>query len=289
MPAHHKICLALTPANLKLAEADIKQYSIDHEPISWVVGHLLLSHQCVRDVSGFSHPTRTADKGIEHIEEALKVTTEKDHRSGFVAAQWGLARLYPKRVAGNRTENLTKALACAETALRVCNNTPTPVAFVAKLYELIGSIYADHEFAPSNSRAANQDLAIRNYLASLERSSMYADNGEWANRQMNVGLIYYNRKNGKRRSNSKVAVKHLVEALKVFTKSKHRNAWAMTHQHLGLSYWQLVQIPVRMPAKLSKEKFVERFEQLSTLVEKCIASCTNTMQVFTPTCHPEGW
>jgi hypothetical protein len=278
---------AMTP--LQRAKADIKQYSIDHEPIRWADGHLLLSHQCVREVSVFYHPTRTADKGIEHIEEALKVYTEKDHRSGFVAAQWGLARLYPKRVAGNRTENLAKALACAETSLRLSDDPSCPRSFVAEVYELIGSIYADHEFAPSNSRAANQDLAIRNYLASLQRSSIHDDNGEWANTQMQVGLLYYHRQNGKRRSNLKVAVKHLVEALKVFTKSKHPDEWATSHQHLGLSYWQIVQIPVRMPATLSQEKCVERFEQLSTLVEKCIASCTNTMQVFTPTCHPEGW
>jgi hypothetical protein len=229
-----------TPEMLKSAKAYIKQYSPDHDAMRWALSHMALSLQCIFDeVVGSSGPTRAADKGIEHMKEALKEITEEHPMFG--TAQLGLARLYPKRVSGNRTANLTKALACAETALRDYENPcwPCPVHAVAEVYAIIGSIYADADFESSDSRAANDDLAIRHYLASLQRSSMYDDNDYWVDAQMKVGRIYFTRKNGKRRSNLKVAIKHLVEALKVFTKSKNLNKWANTHKCLAMSYNEL--------------------------------------------------
>jgi tetratricopeptide (TPR) repeat protein len=273
---------ALAPANLKRAKADIKQYSIDHEPIRWANGHLTLAHQCIVEIFVSSGPTRAADKGIEHMEEALKVITEENDAPVYATVQSGLAGLYRKRVAGNRTENLTKALAFAETALRVCQHPSCPPASVAEVHEVIGSIYEDDDFASSNSRAANDDLAIRHYLASLKRSSMYDDNYNWADRHMKVGLSYYERKNGKRRSNLKVAIKHFVEALKVFTKSKHPDKWARIHEHLALSYGLLFTNFVTVSVE-------ELTEEESAMLEKCIASCTNALQVFTPTYGPASW
>jgi tetratricopeptide (TPR) repeat protein len=267
------------------AKMEIKQYSTDHNPIRWSQAHMYLSEQYVRDVFASSGPTRAADKGIEHIEEALKVITEESDAPHFAKAHNGLAHLYPQRVAGNRTENLTKALACAETSLRVCNKNPLcPLHAVADLHEIIGYIFAHDNFESSNSRAANDDLAIRHYLASLERSSMYDDNDEWAHRQRKIGLRYYKRTNGKRRSNLKVAIKHWLEALKVFTKSEHRNDWAKTHKYLAMSYGQL--IPLGSLTEMSKER---NAEEQSRLVEKIIASSTNALQVFTPTYDPTAW
>jgi tetratricopeptide (TPR) repeat protein len=277
---------AMTP--LERAKADIQQYSVDHEPTRWADGHRFLSQQCALKVIESSGPTRAADKAIEHIEEALKVITEKHDAESFAVAQFQLARMYPKRVAGNLTENLTKALSCAETALRVSKHPSCPPSFVGHLYAIIGSIYASEDFESSNSRAANQDLAIRHYLASLQRSSMHDNNESWADRQMKVGVIYYERTNGKRHSNAKVAIKHLVEALKVFTKSKHCDKWANIHEYLALSYAVLCSTADRAAslAKMSKEEFAE---QKSALLEKCIASCTNALQVFTPTYGLTSW
>jgi tetratricopeptide (TPR) repeat protein len=288
MSTHHQQNPTNSPADLKRAMADIKQYSVDHEPTRWAYGHSLVSQQYLLEVHRSSRPTRAADKAIKHIEEALKVFTEKNHAPDFAAAQYDLARLYRQRVAGNCTENLTKALACAKTALRVCKHASCPFPDVARLYELIGVIYADHDFESSNSRAANDDLAIRHYLASLERSSMNDDSGNWAYRHMRVGLIYHKGKNGKRRSNSKVAIKHLVEASKVFTKSKDRNDWATTHQCLALSYWQLINSAdyAASLAIMSKEEYTE---QMSTLVEKCIASSTDALQVLSTTYDAPTW
>jgi hypothetical protein len=282
----------MTPANLKRAMADVKKYSIDHEPIRWAEGHMLVSHQYLNEVLKSSGPTRAADKGIEHIEDSLKVITEENYTESFAMAQWKLAKLYPQRVAGNRTENLTKALACAKTALRLMTNSP-PV-FVAETYAIIGSIYADDDFESSDSRSANQDLAIRHYLASLQRESMCDDNDDdWsATRQLQVGLVYFNRKNGKLRSNMKVAIKHLVEASKVLTKSKHRDDWAKTHQTLALAYRQLINpAEEALMISLAKTKMSQeaRVEELSTLVEKCIASCTNALQVFSTTNFAPAW
>jgi hypothetical protein len=272
-----------TRARLKRAKMDIKQYSIDHQPIRWADGHFFLSQQCVLKVLNSSGPTPAADKGIEHIEEALKVYTETNGPPRFAEAQGRLAFMYRKRVAGNRTENLTKALACAETALRVSKHHPScPLVFVVNLHEIIGSIYADGDFESSSSRAANEDLAIRHYLACLERTSMYHDSDAWAHTQMKVGLTYHMRKNGKRRSNLKVAIKHLVEALKVFTKSKHLHKWATTHQVLALSYGLLFNTADRAAslAKMSEEEFAEK---QSTLEEKWIASSKNAIEVYDPT------
>jgi hypothetical protein len=288
MSTHHQICPVPTPANLKRAIADIKQYSIDHEPIRWADGHILVAQQYLVDVIGSSGPTRAADKGIEHIEEALKVFTEKNHGPSFTVAQCDLARLYRQRVSGNRTENLTKALACAETAFRASTDPSCPLSFVAEMYAIIGSIYADHDFQSSDSRATNDDLAIRHYLASLQRSSIDDDNDNWAYRQMKVGRIYHMRKNGNRRSNVKVAIKHFVEALKVITKSKHRDDWAKTHQCLALSYAVLINTADRAAslAKMSEEEFNK---VQSALVEKCIASCKDALQVYSTTDDAPAW
>jgi tetratricopeptide (TPR) repeat protein len=288
MPTHHSFCGPLTPANLKRAKADIKQYSINHEPTRWADGHILVAQQYLAEVVGSSGPTRAAEKGIEHIEEALKVITEETRPPSFAVAQCGLARMYCKRVSGNRTNNLTKALACAKAALRVSKNSCSPLVFAAEVYATIGSIYADLDFESSNSPASNEDLAIRHYLASLQRSSMQDDNDNWVTTQLNVGMIYFRRQNGNERSNMKVAIKHFVEALKVLTKSKHRKDWARTHQCLALSYWQLISsadLDISL-TKMSKEEFIEA---MSPLVEKCIASCKDALQVFSTTNEGPDW
>jgi tetratricopeptide (TPR) repeat protein len=271
-----------TPESLKHAKADIKKYSIDHEPIRWAQGHILVSQQHVLDLCGSSGPIRAADKGIEHIEEALKVITEENHAPNFATVQWYLARLYPQRVAGNRTENLSKALACAETALRISKDPSCPPCCVAELHAIIGSLYANIHFELSSSRAANDDLAIRHYLASLQDSSMNDGNYNWADRHMKVG------QNGKPRSNVKVAIKHSAGALKVFTKSINRDDWAKTHKYLALSYDLLFNTADRTAslAKMSEEEFAEK---QSTLVEKWIASLKNALQVYTPTYRPTSW
>jgi tetratricopeptide (TPR) repeat protein len=282
--------LPMTPANLKRAKADIKQCSIDHEPIRWAEAHMFLSHQYLVELSESSGPTRAADKGIEHIEEALKVLTEQECAPIFARAQYGLARLYRQRVSGNRTENLDKALACAKTGLRVCKRHPScPLSTVADLYALIGSIYQNGDFGSSDSRAANDDLAIRHFLAALQRSSMYDDDSvEWANRQVKVGMIYNDRKNGDRHSNLKIAIKHWLEALKVLTKSKHRDEWAHAHNCLAMAYWQLISTADRAAslAKMPEEQFAE---EQSALMEKCIASSTNALQVYSTTNDALTW
>jgi tetratricopeptide (TPR) repeat protein len=278
MPTPNPICSPLTPENLKRAKADIKQYSIAHEPARWADCHMLLAQQCDDQVMRSAGPTRAADKAIEHIEEALKVITEGNNARSFLIAQYLLARMYTKRVSGNRTGNLTKALACVETSLRVFEHLSLPQAGAAILHEIFGSIYADHDFQSSNSRAANDDLAIRHYLASLERSSVH--DGKWASTQLDIGLLYFKRTNGKFRSNVKVALKHWFEALKVFTKSTHRDKWAKTHQHLALLYAQ--QIHFAGLTKVSDEEFAK-------LVQKCIASSTNALQVYTPTSNAMAW
>jgi tetratricopeptide (TPR) repeat protein len=275
----------VAPATLKLAKADIKRYSQDHEPIRWADGHMTLSQHYLLDILRSSGPTRAADKAIEHIEEALKVIPEDNHQR-FVACQAALARMHPKRVAGNRTENLARAYAAAKTALRVCKNTDwsCPIDVVAELHKLIGAIYADGDFVSINSRAANEDLAIRHYLASLQRSSMHDANGDWVTTQLAVGWIYARRTNGKRHSNLKVAIKHLSEALKVYTKSTQRDKWAKTQEQLAMLNGQLIQIG--RSAETSEEAYAE---EISELAEKWIVSCKNALQVFTPTYGPKSW
>jgi hypothetical protein len=283
---HHQV--GLTPAKLKLAEADIKQYSVDHEPNRWSQAHFLLAQKYCLEVGESSGPTRAADKGIEHMEEAFKVLNEKSKPQSFAVAQSGLAGLYLQRVAGTRTENLTKALAAAKTAVRVCKHASFSFPDVALLHDSIGNMYADDDFESSNSRAASDDLAIRHYLASLQRSSMNDDNVHWANKHMKIGVIYKKRKNGEPRSNLKVAIKHWLEGLKVFTKSKHRKDWATAHEYLATSYGQLINSAdyAASLAIMSKEAFTE---EMSTLVEKCIASCNNALQVYSTTHGPGNW
>jgi tetratricopeptide (TPR) repeat protein len=278
----------VTPASLQRAEADIKQYSIDQEPIRWSGAHLLLSQKYAAEAVASSGPTQAADKGIKHIGEALKVITEENNPQSFIMAQFGLVCMYLRRAAGNRAENLTKALVAAKSALRVYKDPLCPNNFVAELYALIGRIYADVGFEPSSSRAANEDLAIRHYLASLQRCPMDVDSGNWAERQLKVGKIYNERKNGDRRSNMKVAIKHWLEALKVFTKSQHRDDWAKTHYYLGLSYEELLRTSAQAAkfATMPDEKFAM---EMSNLVEKSIASCTNALQVYSTTNDPASW
>jgi hypothetical protein len=293
MSTPHAVRNAPTPAAvLKGAEADVKQCSKDHEPMRWAAAHMVLSRQCMFEVVYSSGPTRTADKGIEHMLEALKVVTEHNSPDRFVGAQSGIARMYPKRVAGNRSENLSKGLAAAKTALRVSKNPCCPVFIVAELHEILGSIYADGDFESSKSRAANEDLAIRHCLAALQRTPTYseknADNIAFGNRQWEVGLGYYKRKNGNRRSNLKVAIKHFIETLKEFTKSKQRNNWAKVHQYLAMAYGELISTadPAASLTKMSKEEFAE---EISALVEKWIASSKNALQVFSLTHDPTAW
>jgi hypothetical protein len=156
---------------------------------------------------------------------------------------------------------------------------------LADMAALVGAIKAEVDFASTDSRAGSKDAAIRRQLASVEGSTLYDDNDCWAIWQMNIGVGYFRRKNGQRRSNLKVAIKHLVEASKVLTESKHPHEWAETHQCLAVSYFGLFNRQSASLAEMSEDQFAEQ----SALLEKCIASCANALQVFTPAYSALSW
>ena len=183
-------------AKIKLAEAEVKSYSMQNEPLEFANAHIKLSNVYYQDACAAPGLTLSADKAIGHIELSLEVFAKMkmDSCEEVLANQHNfLQSMYMQRQAGMRADNVAKALASAKAAVKLCGKPGISQlcspGVIPRLHSDISQIYVRGELANGHAEKY-QDLAIRHQLAALSRYSKERDADDWGEVHVAVGSLY---------------------------------------------------------------------------------------------------
>lgn len=224
-----------------------------------------------------------------------------------------LGSAYFARASGVRADNLEKAVAHLESALKVLAREADPLNWAAAKNNL-GSVY---QARIRGERADNQERAIAHFEAALPVFTRETDPLLWAQLQNNLGVVHWNRIRGGRAENIESAIKHFEAALTVFTRETHPQLWAAGQSNLGSAY----QVRIRGERADNREKALAHTEAALTAFsreatprewaqaqnnvavvylermrgdradnqEKAIAHLAAALSVFTREASPQGW
>ncbi len=153
----------------------------------------------------------------------------------IAACQNNLGNAYWNLPTGDRAENLKKAIACFEAALRVRTERDFPVDWAMTQINL-GNAYGH---LPTGDRAENVKKAVACYEAALRVYTEREFPVNWATTQNNLGTAYQNLPTGDRDENLKKAIACYEAALRVRTERDFPVDWATTQNNLGTAYGDL--------------------------------------------------
>ena len=149
--------------------------------------------------------------------------------------QHNLGLAYRELPAGDRQENLRRAIACYEAAVQVHTREAFPVEW-AMTQNNLGLAYRE---LPAGDRQENLDRAIACYDAALQVYTREAFPVQWAGTQNNLGLAYKDLSAGDQQENLRRAITYFEAALQVRTREALPVDWAMTQNNLGTAYKSL--------------------------------------------------
>lgn len=159
---------------------------------------------------------------------ALERCKENDFPYEWAAAQLNLGAAYFSLGIGNREENLKRAKAACEAALRVFNEKDFPGEW-ALTQNNLGAAYV---YLNSPDRRTNIKLAITAFHAALRVRTEKSWPVAWAETQENLGLAYVELPADDRVQNLKEAKNCFLNALKVFDPQKYRKHHIETKRSL---------------------------------------------------------
>jgi CHAT domain-containing protein/tetratricopeptide (TPR) repeat protein len=247
-------------------------------------------------------------------EAALTSWPLSEQRDRVKGELWfGLGSAYVVRASGIRANNLDKAVAYLEAALKVFTREADPPNW-AVIENNLGNAY---QARVRGERADNQERAIAHFEAALTVLTREAYPLQWAQLQNNLGVVYWNRVRGERAENLEDAIMHLEAALTVFTRETHPQLWAAAHNNLGSAY----QVRVLGERVDNREKAIAHVEAALTVFardatqrewaqaennlaaiylgrirgeradnqEKAIAHLASALTVFTREAFPQEW
>lgn len=168
-------------------------------------------------------------------------------------------------MAGNRAENLEKAITSFEQALQVRTRESNPIDWVMTQNNL-GAAYNYRVFGES---AENQEKAITSFESALQVITPDAFPRLWASTQNNLGVMYVHRISGESAENQKKAITSFESALQVYTPETLPILWAETQMNLGTAYHTRISGSEKTE---NSEKAIEAYEQ--------------ALKVFTPEADP---
>ena len=151
------------------------------------------------------------------------------------SAARGEGRLWWRNQRGNRNDQLQRAIACFEAALRVYTEDRFPHQW-AMTQDNLGTVYSD---LPTGDRGENQRRAIACYEAALRVYNVDRLPHQWAMTQNNLALVYAEFPTGDRGENLRRAIASYEAALQVWTEDRFPNHWATTQNNLGTVYSDL--------------------------------------------------
>ena len=132
--------------------------------------------------------------------------------------QNNLGNAYSDLPTGDRGENLRRAIACYEAALRVYTEADFPSDW-ATTQNNLGNAYSD---LPTGDRGENLRRAIACYEAALRVRTEADFPSDWARTQNNLGNAYRDLPTGDRGENLRRAIACYEAALRVYTERTSR-------------------------------------------------------------------
>jgi tetratricopeptide (TPR) repeat protein len=153
-------------------------------------------------------------------------------------AQLNLGVAYTDLPTGDREENLRRAIACYEAALRVYTETAFPLEWAVVQNDL----GVAHSYLPDGDREENLNRAIACFEAALRVYTEADFPEDWADTQNNLGDAYRDLPGGDRAENVRKAIPCHEAALRVHTEAALPAQWAETQHDLALSLLALGEI-----------------------------------------------
>jgi CHAT domain-containing protein/tetratricopeptide (TPR) repeat protein len=167
----------------------------------------------------------TALEAALKLEPRIKAWNLPRSRQWYQGALWQiLGNELQERTAGNRDDNLDKAIAAYQKSLKILTKNVSASDW-ATTQNNLGETY--------RKRGQSQDIerAIAAFEAALTVAARAPES--WAITQFNLGIAYSERTNGSKADNIEKAIKANEAALTVYTKLKSPKDWAETQVNLG--------------------------------------------------------
>jgi len=158
-----------------------------------------------------------------------------EERQEWAALQFRLGLAYYERRAGERGQNLARAIACYEQALRFWTPESAPLDY-AMTQNNLGTAYAG---LPTGERGQNLARAIACYEQALRFWTPESAPLDYATTQNNLGNAYLYLPTGERGQNLARAIACYEQALRFRTAESAPLDYAMTQNNLGAAYQNL--------------------------------------------------
>src|SRR5436190_1732865 len=156
-------------------------------------------------------------------EARLRRLSLESDPDAWARTQNNLGSAYCSLPTGDRSENLTNAVACCEAAVRVRTERDTPADWPL----------TQNYLGPACERSENLPKAISCYEAALRVRTEREFPADWAMTQNNLGNAY------SRSENLAKAIACYEAALRVWTEREFPADWATTQHNLGVTYQEM--------------------------------------------------
>jgi CHAT domain-containing protein len=204
-------------------------------------------------------------RAVDAYELALLLVQEYSPNWAHVQSNLGIA--YSNLPIDDRADNLERAIAAFQAALKVRTRAESPVDWAA-LQNHLGNAYVQRI---RGDRAENLERAVAAFTAAFQVFTRASFPVAWAMTQNNLASALRERVRGDRAYNVEEAIVACESALMVYTRDRFPVRWASVQNNLG--------------AALHKRRFGDRAENL----ERAIAACRAALQVLTRVAFPRQW
>lgn len=207
---------------------------------------------------------------ISCLESAVKALSDTNAEPALIGeATYWLGCAWLELPAGNRRENIERALARFNDALAKVRRSETPGRW-ATIHVEMGIAW---ERMPTSNRAEALENAIGCFTAALGVRRRDSDPTGWARIQNNLGNLWVQFPSGNQRQNIERAIAHQQSALEVWSEEDRRLEWATTQSNLG-NAWAL------LPAE---------GEERERNLRRSISCYKSALEVRTRATHPLEW
>jgi tetratricopeptide (TPR) repeat protein len=181
-------------------------------------------------------PLQAHETAIALCESALRSLARDRYPRQHAEVLNALGRAYATRVAGERRDNLERAISCHRQALQIFSLQAFPQAY-ARTQTMLGQVYWQRV---EGERRDNVEQALMCCREALRVYTVDVFPHDYARTLHTLGAIYAQRIEGEVRENLEQAIACCREALQVRTLANSPIDYAHTQNNLGLNYWRRV-------------------------------------------------
>lgn len=218
-----------------------------------------------RRVEGGERP-QALERALEAYQAALR-HVPRERPNDWARIQFGMGSVYVDRLAGDRADNIERAIAAFNATAEVMTREGAPSMWGSVQTSLAKAYW--HRI--KGTRADNLELAIAAAEGALGVFAREKEPGDWAGAQQALGAAYWGRIKGSRADNIEKALGAYEQSLLVLTEARHPKAWAGSHDNIGMAY-----------AERARGNRAEN-------IQKAAAAFEQASRVFTRDQHPSEW